>query len=138
MSQLEDHQDVKNFHNMTEPSVDIMAKAYFTRDIIMNKSLESKKESILKKLGYTHEKIQRYIDYEFKKHLYTLVDKFLKNPNNDTEYNFLNEYNEFKLSEGIKNYTETRKQRFEILNVINNHQDFYMAMTVEELEYLGW
>ena len=39
MSQLEDHQDVKNFHNMAEPSVDIMAKAYFTRDIIMNKSL---------------------------------------------------------------------------------------------------
>ena len=41
-SQLEDHQDVKNFLNTEVPTIDIMAKAYFARDNFMNLSFENR------------------------------------------------------------------------------------------------
>ena len=137
-SKLEDHQDVKNFLNTEVPTIDIMAKAYFARDNFMNLSFENNKESMLEKLCYTSEKIQKNINYKFKNYLYSLVDKFLTDPKNDAEYNFLDEFNKFMASEEIKEYIETRKKRYDMLNAIDNHQDFYKAMTMEELVYLGW
>ena len=87
-----------------------MAKAYFARDNFMNLSFENNKETMLQKLGYTSEKIKETMTYNFKDYLYSLVDKFLNKPNNDAEYNFLDEFNKFMTSDETQAYIETRKK----------------------------
>ena len=137
-SQLEDNRDVKTFINMKVPTIDIMAKAYFARDNIMELIFVNEKMRHLDKLGYTPESIQRCVNLKFKNHLYSLADKFITNPSKDAQYNFLDEFDNFITSKEIEKYTNSRTMRFNQLNSIDNHLDFYHAMTKEELEHLGW
>lgn len=136
---LEEHPDVKTFLNKENPTVDIIAKAYFARDNIMNLDFNNLKQQHIEKLGYTDERIKNHIRYKVKNHLYSLVDKFLEEPlNNEVNYNFLDESNKIMASEKTVKYIKTRKERYTSLSAISDHLQFYQSLTQEELYILGW
>jgi len=80
--------DVIKMTTSEDPSIDIIAKAYFTRYNVMNLLFETSKVNHLKKLEYTDSSIQNTINFKFRKTLYRLVDKFITNPDNTNQYNF--------------------------------------------------
>ena len=135
---LEEHPDVKTFLDEKDPTVDIIAKAYFARDNIMNLDFNNLKQQQLEKLGYTDNKIQSHIKYRVKNYLHSLVDQYLEEPLNEVSYNFLDESNKIMASEETVKYIETRKERYANLNAITDHLQFYQSLTQDELYYVGW
>lgn len=136
---LEEHPDVKTFLDEKEPTVSIIAKAYFARDNIMNLDFNNLKHQQIEKLGYTDERIKNHIRHKVKNHLHSLVDKFLEEPqNSESKYDFLDEFNKIMASEETVKYIETRKKRYEVLSAISDHLEFYQSLTREELYYVGW
>ena len=101
---LEEHPDVKTFLSEKDPTVDIIAKAYFARDHIMNLDFNNLKQQQLEKLGYTDDRIQSHLNYRVKNYLHSLVDKYLEEPPNEVNYNFLDEFNKFMASEETVKY----------------------------------
>ena len=137
-AQLDNNVDVNNFCTTVNPSVDIIAKAYFARDEIMKISFNDSKKNSLKKLRLLESIVDSDVKLRFKKYLYSLVDNFINNTNINVECNFSVEYSKYINSEEVQKVIKERKSRFEQLNQINDHLEFYQSMTKGELEYLGW
>lgn len=133
MSQdIEKFEEVKKFIQSENPSVDVMASAYYKRDQIMNLSFD--KEQSLKKLGYTEDRIESFIKNDFKLKMQNIINNFDQN----TIINLEEEYVSYLTSDKIVNMVNFRQNRYNFLNSIDNHLEFYNSMTREELTHLGW
>lgn len=133
MSQdIEKYEEVKKFLQSENPSVDVIASAYYKRDQIMNLNFD--KEQSLKKLGYTEDRIKSFIKNDFKLKMQNIINNFDQN----TIINLEEEYVSYLTSDKIVNMVNFRQNRYNFLNSIDNHLEFYNSMTREELTHLGW
>tara|TARA_E500000178_G_C16839936_1_gene670056 strand:+ start:501 stop:902 length:402 start_codon:yes stop_codon:yes gene_type:complete len=133
MSQdIEKFEEVKKFLQSENPSVDVIASAYYKRDQIMNLNFD--KEQSLKKLGYTEDRIKSFIKNDFKLKMQNIINNFDQN----TIINLEEEYVSYLTSDKIVNMVNFRQNRYNFLNSIDNHLEFYNSMTREELTHLGW
>ena len=135
---LEDKEEVREFLDSQNPSVEVTARAYKVRDEVLNvMNYEFNKNKCLEKLGYTEEKIKSYVKNLFRTKMIKVIDNFIGNPN-ELVINLEDEYNMFLTSPEIVNLVSFRQNRFNILNSIDDHFEFYNSMTKEELTYIGW
>ena len=135
---LEDNVEVREFLNSQNPSVEVIARAYKVRDELLNGlNYVFDKNKHLEKLGYTEEKTKSHVKNLFRSKIIKEVDNFISN-SGEPVINIDNEYNMFMTSPEIANLISFRKNRFNILNSINDHFEFYNSMTKEELTYIGW
>lgn len=135
---LEDKEEVREFLDSQNPSVEVTARAYKVRDEVLNvMNYEFNKNKCLEKLGYTEERIKSYVKNLFRTKMIKVIDNFIGNPN-ELVINLEDEYNMFLTSPEIANLISFRKNRFNILNSIDDHFEFYNSMTQDELKYIGW
>ncbi len=135
---FENNYNIKLFMESSEPTIDMIVKAYIERDTELNLSFDDYKPKYLKKLGYTTTAITNYIQSKFKTKMYNTINQFLLNTLEDLHCNFTTEYEKMINSEEIVNYIKTRETRFVELNSIDNNVEFYQKLTHEELQCLGW
>jgi hypothetical protein len=133
---FENNTDIKQFMASSNPTVDMIVKAYIARDTVMNISFDKQKN--LKKLGYTTNAITTHIQYKFKMNMSRIIDKFLLNTLDTSEYNLTTEYDKMVNSDEIVRYIESHETRFSELNSIDNYIEFYQKLTHGELMCLGW
>tara|TARA_Y100000991_G_scaffold213065_1_gene198154 strand:- start:2431 stop:2850 length:420 start_codon:yes stop_codon:yes gene_type:complete len=135
---LEDNVEVREFLNSQNSSVEIIARAYKVRDdVLYGKNYVFDKNKHLEKLGYTEEKTKSYVMNLFRSTIFKKVNNFISNPSK-VVINLEDEYNMFMASPEIVNFVSFRKNRFNILNNIDDNFEFYNSMTKEELTYIGW
>ena len=133
--------DVISFLQMNNPGVNQTARAFYLRDVGMGLDFNELTNKALTKLGYTQNAIEQSVRHKFRKYLNVLVNDFLNNPESDPfENNTVPQlYHNFVTSQ--QNNIDYRVARYNLLsNYLNNnqHQEFYQAMTLPELECLGW
>ena len=135
---LESKEEVREFLDSQNPSVEVTARAYKVRDEVLNvMNYEFNKNKCLEKLGYTEEKIKSYVKNLFRTKMIKVIDNFIGNPN-ELVINLEDEYNMFLTSSEIVNLVSFRQNRFNTLNSIDDPLEFYKSMTQDELKYIGW
>ena len=134
--------EVQDFINTDTPTIEEYATAYHYRDVHgFNISFDKVKSYSLKKLFPSKNQLLfNKIRHDVKINLdNTIRDLSL---NDDTFENLHNsKIFEFDCTVNLESILETINEnlkRYNILNDIENHKEFYMAMTESELACLGW
>jgi hypothetical protein len=138
---FEQHPDVIHFLESNNPTVEIMARAYYARDVAMNLGFNNIVAKAFNKLNYTPGGINRVIRNGFMRYIDGLMRQFLQNPDIDPfgGVGIPQLYEEYV--ENNRNEIEYRVERYNFLmNFINtnDHFEFYKNMTNDELVYIGW
>ena len=139
--------------NEYNENIKAIANSYHIRDIEMNITFDLVKGPALKKLGYNVESIRSNILSKFDNYLKELSigikDKIVWNNNvpsldnnvlQDYSYNqsIIDLFNSFMNKDEVVAYFNHHQSRMNVLSAIDDHKSFYEAMTMEELNYLGW
>ena len=137
----EQNQDVIAYLNSNNPTINMTARAYYARDIGMNRNLNDIATDAMRHLGYSANGINIFVNFVFRQRMDELMDRFLENPEEDP-YEGLpipELYDDF-IGE-LENELQERRDRYDLLmNYIftNDLLGFYMNMTLDELDILGF
>ena len=137
----EQHPDVIEFLESNNPTVEIMARAYYARDVAMDLGFNDIVARVFNKLCYTPDEINKFIKNGFLTYVNGLMRQFLQNPKIDP-------FGGIGISQLYELYIEKkcieieyRSKRYKFLmNFVknNDHFGFYRNMTNDELVYIGW
>lgn len=132
MNTWENNDAIQQFYNNSECPVAIMAEAYYIRDVQgLNITFPTiQKQTLHKLFSLNHTLKQR------------MIDNVMQNVKNNL-VNFETEQDKYTLNleidfSEIKSKYEKNMIRHDELKQITDHQDFYKALTREELTYIGW
>lgn len=143
---METNLHIQEFLNSENPNKDVIISAYVARDDFYNLESRETREKHIKKLGYTLDQINDYRSRKQDNYVKNYFDKmYQKYQSGDVniQINFdpvINQFqnsNEYKI---IENQIGKKLERFNILSNLldSSNEQFYQALTVEELMYLGW
>ncbi|ADO67126.1 hypothetical protein crov093 [Cafeteria roenbergensis virus] len=151
--------DIYKFINTVNPSKEIIINAYVARDSIYNLDNINTRIKHLKKLGFTQKQINKYNSDKHQNYIHKYMNNIYYEHTHSDDFNFnpiLNDFNspnddcsfnsiigqyqnsdEYKV---LENQIQYRLNRLHHLsNYLNeSNKQFYQALTIEELIYLGW
>ena len=138
MAKLDTKQILEEFSQITEPTKDDLAKAYFARDIEMKLNFHNQFDHAMDKLGYHPRTYQKQMDSYVRMLVFEEVEECLKNNNYKT-------INLAELTNSIKNAfnskLKVKEEKYNMFQQFFNTEDhlgFYSAMEMSELGFLGF
>lgn len=127
----ESHEVVQEFLNNENPGQKIMAQAYYVRDRNMLLDFQKLHQRSLSKLFSTNYTLRQRLMDNVLANIKPIINTC------DLTQDKISLIYDVNVSD-IREKMAKNKIRFDELNKIKDHYDFYNAMTVEELAYLGW
>lgn len=137
---------INEFINSENPNKHLIVNAYVARDAINNLDSYDNRKKHLEKLGYTLEKINEYQTKKQTDYINKYIENFYLDNNNDEDINYnsiiVHYHNSFDY-QNVQKKIELKLSRFNVLNNLleiskHNNYDFYNALSIEELNFLGW
>ena len=125
---------VQEYLNTDSPNAKQCADAFYIRDVEgFNFSFEKVKQYSMNKLFTDSQTlIRNHVRFELNKS----VNDYVKNTNM-SELDIVTFTHSVSL-ESVREQIDTQRKRFIELDIITDHKEFYSAMTIGELSYLGW
>ena len=141
MENWQQNNDVVEFENSENPSKDLMARAYYLRDLGMGLTFEHVFNHSIDKLGLNPLNYENLIKAEFQLEARYRLNAFFENPENQFYNNLAEAYNSFVEEKLNSEEYVNRRQKYENLLQIyhnNNHEQFYLVLSEDDLACLGW
>jgi len=143
---MDNDQYIQEFLNSENPSKEVFVNAFVSRDNFYNIDTRETREKHLKKLGYTLEKINAYKarkQNEFVTNVFQTSYQNFLNENQNVPVNFdviINSYQNSADYKLVENKVQKDLERFNTLSNLldSSNAEFYQALTIGELSYLGW
>lgn len=140
MDNYNNQQILNQYENDANPSRQLTAEAYYRRDLVMNRAFNEVFDHCMRKLSYHPDTYQNLRNSMFQRRVKELAENYINNNNNEVaEMTFGMIYN--MVENEVNNIINLRQQKYiffqQFLNN-NNHQQFYHAMDISELIYLGY
>lgn len=143
MNNINNQQILNQFENDINPSQQLTAEAYYRRDIMMNRNFNDVFEHSMKKLGYHPDSYQTLRNNMFQRRVRELSEYYINNinDNNNNIGNMTLERIHNIVEEQVNHIINLRQQKYNYYHQFlngNNHQQFYHAMDIGDLIYLGY
>lgn len=137
---------IQEFLNSNDPTHEIIVNAYRERDNLKNLNTRETREGHLLKLGYTLQKINEYRNRKQREFVTNYLERMYQDYESNSQNIQINfesiiemyqNSNEYQI---VENEVQNRISRFNILSNLldTSNEQFYNALTVDELVYLGW
>lgn len=125
------HAIIQEFLNNDNPTKGMIVNAYFIRDKTMNADFLKIKQDTMNKLLSLNYSLKQRVISDIKNKINEIVETC------DLTKDRLSVFHTVDIL-SIRQKIIKNEKRFIELNSINDHYDFYDALTKEELEYAGW
>jgi len=137
---------IQEFLNSNDPTHEIIVNAYRERDNLGNLNTRETREGHLLKLGYSLQKINEYRNRKQREFVTNYLERMYQDYESNSQNIQINfesiiemyqNSNEYQI---VENEVQNRISRFNILSNLldTSNEQFYNALTVDELVYLGW